>query len=217
MGFAVDHLFVMCDVGAPEAGTLLDIGLAEAAPNRHPGQGTANRRFFFENAYLELLWIESPEEARAPEVSRTGLLERWLERRRRCPFGVVLRREGGAEPLPFPTWRYRPSYLPPEFAIDVAARVTLDEPAVFCLDLAGAPRRIRSDATGNRREPRLLTGLRMSLAADAPLSESSRALERIGLVSFERAAPPAAVLEFDGGRGGQAADLRPRLPMSLQW
>jgi hypothetical protein len=28
----------------------------EDSSNTHPGQGTANRQFFFNNAYLELLW-----------------------------------------------------------------------------------------------------------------------------------------------------------------
>jgi hypothetical protein len=44
----------MCSKGAPEAEALLRVGLREGAGNTHPGQGTACRRFFFENAYLEL-------------------------------------------------------------------------------------------------------------------------------------------------------------------
>ncbi|MGH8238896.1 MAG: hypothetical protein ACREXP_18010 [Steroidobacteraceae bacterium] len=49
----VDHVFVSASVGAPEGDRLLDLGLVEGSPNRHPGQGTANRRFFFANAMLE--------------------------------------------------------------------------------------------------------------------------------------------------------------------
>jgi hypothetical protein len=54
VGFCLDHVFVMCSKGAPEAEALLRVGLREGAGNTHPGQGTACRRFFFENAYLEL-------------------------------------------------------------------------------------------------------------------------------------------------------------------
>ena len=43
----VDHVFVSASVGAPEGDRLLDLGLLEGSPNRHPGQGTANRRFFW--------------------------------------------------------------------------------------------------------------------------------------------------------------------------
>lgn len=50
---AIDHLFVCCAPGAPEADTLVGLGFHEGSGNTHPGQGTANRRFFFRNAYLE--------------------------------------------------------------------------------------------------------------------------------------------------------------------
>jgi hypothetical protein len=51
---AVDHFFVCCAAGAPEAEALTQRGLREGSSNTHPGQGTANRRFFFENLYLEV-------------------------------------------------------------------------------------------------------------------------------------------------------------------
>jgi transcriptional regulator with XRE-family HTH domain len=44
----IDHLFVCTSPGAPEADPLLAMGFIEGAPNRHPGQGTANRRIFFD-------------------------------------------------------------------------------------------------------------------------------------------------------------------------
>ena len=62
----LDHVFVMCDVGAPEAAALHALGLREGSPNTHPGQGTACRRFFFGNAYLELVWVTDAAEAQAP-------------------------------------------------------------------------------------------------------------------------------------------------------
>ncbi len=137
MGLAVDHVFVCCDVGAPEARALIDLGWPEGAPNTHPGQGTANRRFFFRNAYLELLWVTEAEEARSEMVGRTRLWERWSRRRSgACRFGVVLRREGANESdLPFRSWSYRPTYLPAGWAIEVARDLRLDEPELFYLDV----------------------------------------------------------------------------------
>lgn len=61
----VDHVIIFCDVGAPEADVLLARGLHEGPGNTHPGQGTANRRFFFPNVYLELLWVDHPAEAQS--------------------------------------------------------------------------------------------------------------------------------------------------------
>lgn len=48
----LDHIFICVQPGASEAEALIDFGLTEGSPNRHQGQGTANRRFFFRNAFL---------------------------------------------------------------------------------------------------------------------------------------------------------------------
>ncbi len=63
MPFELDHFFICTDVGAPAAAALMALGFVEGAPNTHPGQGTANRRFFFDNAMLELLWVHDEAEA----------------------------------------------------------------------------------------------------------------------------------------------------------
>jgi Glyoxalase-like domain len=69
---AIDHVFICCSVGAAaEADALVRLGLHEGTPNTHPGQGTACRRFFFENAYLELFWVADKREAQADEVLPT--------------------------------------------------------------------------------------------------------------------------------------------------
>jgi hypothetical protein len=65
MTAVLDHVIVFCSTGAPEADDLVRLGLREGLPNTHPGQGTANCRFFFQNAYLELLWVSDPKEFRA--------------------------------------------------------------------------------------------------------------------------------------------------------
>jgi len=88
----LDHVFILCDEGAPEAEALLRIGVREGTGNTHPGQGTACRRFFFTNAYLELLWVVDSVEAGSEPARRTRLLDRWaLRRAGACPFGVMLR------------------------------------------------------------------------------------------------------------------------------
>ena len=63
MSFELDHLFILVAAGGPEAARLSELGLVEGAVNRHPGQGTACRRFFFHNAFLELVWVDDPAEA----------------------------------------------------------------------------------------------------------------------------------------------------------
>jgi hypothetical protein len=76
----LDHVFVCVAPEAPEADTLAAFGLVEGTPNTHPGQGTANRRFYFRNAMLELVWVEHEDETRSPIVAPTNLWERWRYR-----------------------------------------------------------------------------------------------------------------------------------------
>lgn len=75
MGIELDHVFVCVAAGAPEGNRLTTFGLIEGTPNSHPGQGTANRRFFFRNAMLELLYVHDEREARSPLVAPTRLWE----------------------------------------------------------------------------------------------------------------------------------------------
>jgi len=46
MPIELDHVFICTAPGAPCAEEIVQLGLHEGAPNQHPGQGTANRRFF---------------------------------------------------------------------------------------------------------------------------------------------------------------------------
>jgi hypothetical protein len=73
MTVELDRAFVCTALDAPEADLLVAFGLAEGTPNTHPGQGTANRRFYFRNAMLELVWVRDEREARSPLVAPTRL------------------------------------------------------------------------------------------------------------------------------------------------
>jgi len=72
----LDHIFFFVRPGGREAGALARAGLREAYRRRHPGQGTANVCYAFDNAFLELLWVEDWDEINSPAVARTKLAER---------------------------------------------------------------------------------------------------------------------------------------------
>jgi hypothetical protein len=219
----VDHVFVSASVGAPEAQRLIDLGLVEGSANRHPGQGTVNRRFFFANAMLELIWVEDEAEARseAEPARRLHLWERWSGRDgAACPFGVCLRpSEGRADVAPFPAWDYRPAYWPVGYP--VANNSTVDaEPLVFYIH---AHRRIDT-APADQRQPyqhalpiRELTSVRMFAPGATTPSAAMLAVLESGAFSFQPATRPRLELGFDGERQGQRADLRPELPLVLLW
>ena len=133
MAFEFDHLFICTDIGASEAALLLSFGLLEGSSNKHLGQGTANRRFFFRNAMLELLWVDNPEEAQSEDICRTRLWERWINRKKTCPFGICLRSStSNDDTTAFSSWAYRPPYLPETMSIAVGTNSdVLTEPMLF--------------------------------------------------------------------------------------
>src|SRR5271163_2159594 len=95
MPLEVDHACIACASGAPEGDALLRAGFVEGSANTHPGQGTANRRFFFENFMLELIWVADPAEAQSAQTRRTRLWDRCSRRESAVsPFGIVFRAAG---------------------------------------------------------------------------------------------------------------------------
>ncbi len=129
------HIFVCAAVNGPEAEVLRDAGLVEGTPNTHPGQGTANRRFFFERGMLELIWVHDPDEARSDTASPTQLWERWSNRGSTSnPFGICFSSlQGAGSGLPFASRVYQPAYLPPDRCIRFADTMPLAEPEMFVL------------------------------------------------------------------------------------
>jgi hypothetical protein len=218
--FELDHVLIWVSPRAPEAERLVEFGLTEGSPNVHAGQGTANRRFFFRNAMLELIWVDDETEARAPRTARLGISARWRHRETGAsPFGLCLRRRPGAPP-PFPTWPYRPAYLPAGVVIDVAttSRRTR-EPLVFL----AATRRPDADPAPVRQPLRHAAGVREVTAArfHAPgagaWSATVRAVEAAGIATFSRGSEHRLELGFDGERQGGTADFRPHLPLVFHW
>jgi hypothetical protein len=223
MALELDHVLICTAAGAPEADELVRFGLVEGAPNRHPGQGTANRRFFFDNAFLELLWVDDAAAAQSPLVAPTGLWERWSRRAGGAsPLGVCFRPAAGAPPErpPFPAWEYRPPYLPAPLAIHMAAdSADAAGPLLFYLAF-GRP--ARSADAAHRQPLDHGAGVRTIAAASftspGPISPAARTIERLcPEVTFAQGAAPLVELTFDSPHAARTADFRPRLPLVFRW
>lgn len=228
MTIELDHIFIFSEVGAPEADELVAFGLSEGAPNTHPGQGTANRRFFFHNAMLELLWVHDEREVRSPPITPVRLWERWKYHfTGYSPFGICLRSKdtrralsGRPAALPFATWEWRPPYLPPGTRIDVAAGTAASEPLLFATPYSGRPDALPEE----RRQPIVhpkgfveITELCITLPTGEPISGSVRALRQVGVLSLETGNDHLAEIEFDHACQGKSVDFRPSLPLRFRW
>jgi hypothetical protein len=220
--FELDHLFVWVSPGGPEADHLAAAGLTEGEPNAHPGQGTACRRFFLRNAFLELVWVDDPAEAQGEATRPAGLWPRFAGRGAGAsPFGVALRpSRPGVGGAPFPGWEYRPAYLPASLAIHVGAGVPASEPWWFYLAFGRRP----DDPGWSPRQPldhpagvREVTGVRLAGPGLGAPSGVARAVAAAWPVGLAEAPDHLGEVTFDEGGLGRAVDLRPALPLVLRW
>jgi hypothetical protein len=209
----IDHVFVRVSPGGAEAELLRAFSLSEGSGNVHPGQGTANRRFFFANAFIELLWIADAEEVANAQTRPTMLRERLSpnDTGAASPFGICFR-----PAATFDTWDYAPSYLPPGMSIGIAADTPLSEPMWFCTSSGKAPEQFAAD----RREPLdhaaglgSITSLRCTMPSRAALSPAALAS------GIELAQGDAHLLEisFDHAARGLSKDFRPALPLIFHY
>lgn len=211
----LDHIFIMCDVDAPEAMALTTAGLVEGLPNVHPGQGTACRRFAFPRQYLELVWVADATEAQNHRTRRTRLWERWsLRRREACPFGLVFRIAGGTTTAPFPTWSYTPRYLPVGVSLEMADDTPICEPE-FCI-LPPGSRRV--DRPQQPAVPGIaITHLHLGTPRGVLKASASRWAASAGVISASREEEYVLTVTFDHADAQRSVDLRPILPLVLAW
>ncbi|NEO25441.1 MAG: VOC family protein [Kamptonema sp. SIO4C4] len=219
MAFELDHILLCTDIGAKAADSLTAFGLQEGTANTHPGQGTANRRFFFHNAMLEFLWVHNPAEARSETVARTHLWERWEQRNHGvCPIGIGLRPIGSAATITFSHWQYQPPYLPNSTSIAVATNSHwLTEPLLFQIPFGQRPDAEPTQPLHHRLGLREITRVTLVSPTTHPPSSEFQTLIESQTVILRRGRDYCLELGFDQEQQGQQADFRPDLPLLLRW
>jgi hypothetical protein len=172
-------------------------GLTEGSGNTHPGQGTANRRFFFANAFIELLWIEDEGEVASAVTAPTRLRERLSGGADVSPFGICYRPSADQSAATFATFAYTPSYLPPGMSIDIARDTPLSEPMCFFFRPATAP----ESWEGARRQP----------------LQHATGLQRITDIAYTTGDGHLLEITFDNAAQGLQKDFRPTLPLIFRY
>lgn len=215
----IDHVFLRAKRNSPEADLLIAFGLTEGGGNIHPGQGTENRRFFFRNAFIELLWVSNQSEAKSEMTRATQLYERLTEDSI-SPFGVCFRPSLGEVDIPFPVWSYAPIYMPKGMSIGIGSDVPLSEPMWFYLEKGMAP----GAAPNERRQPlEHAAGVReiSSVVITRPGQEIQSAAALVaagtGNVTILEGDQHLMEITFDTGASGQRYDFRPSLPLVFNY
>jgi hypothetical protein len=220
----LDHVFVVVQPGAAaEVAALQCAGLTVASRvAQHPGQGTASRAALFENAYLELIWVDSSvaidaEHASAAQWFRDAAAWRASGH---SPFGLGLRRlPGDTAALPVPVKREVAEWLEPGTAYELLRQPGDSLAAEFFVVPASrsVPNWI---ASVRQRAPHLLQhpggGHKVTrVRVHGPVKQHPIAFRvlRPKPVEMVRTAKPLLELELDNGVRGERVDLRPVLPL----
>lgn len=223
MAFELDHIFICTDLGAPAAEQLTALGLTEGSSNSHPGQGTANRRFFFHNAMLELLWVTSEAEAISTPIRRTHLWDRWHHRNTQaCPFGICLRStDKNSKDIAFEHWDFCPPYLPEGMSITVATNSNIiTEPMLFQTPFG---RRPDTQPPQNKQPLIHRAGLkeitRVTLTSPAAKHPSRELESAVKTKQFQLREGTTYCVElgFDGEEQGKEIDCQPALPLIISY
>jgi len=148
MSIELDHIFWMVpkDEVARVVAKLSALGLKESYRRQHRGQGTSNICYCFENAFLEILWLEDEAEARSPAIERTKLADRALGNAN--PFGIAWRGDANV-----PVWDFKPPYLPEGVSIPMAvASDDADLPLLFSFPGSKPPSEMPPERHGDMQK-----------------------------------------------------------------
>jgi len=226
-----DHALI-CSPGEISAATLQELGLySSPTPIQHAAHGTASRLIFFENAYLEIIWITDPfVAARSAIATGVDILSRvhW-QQTQASPFGIGLRVQ---QLLPTSqnscTTRRRPRsaagwidkaspYLAPNnLAHPVEPLCCLVPPQITVAHLLNVTddshRHLINHPLGMRR----LTGI--TIATQTPCqSPQLGSILSAAQITVEATTYPRLELTCDSGRQGKTLNAHPILPLLLHY
>jgi Glyoxalase-like domain len=116
----IDHIFIFSDEKGTVADQLVSFGLTEGTGRVHQGQGTSNRIFYFDNFFLEIVWVHNEDEINSLLVKPTGLWQRaGFKETGYSPFGLGLVNTDQTDKLFDHEFKYQPDYFPEGMVIDI--------------------------------------------------------------------------------------------------
>jgi hypothetical protein len=119
----IDHIFIFTDDNGKIADELVVFGLTEGSSRMHVGQGTTNRKFYFDNFFLEILWVHNEEEIKSDLIKPTGLWQRaYFKTTHFSPFGLCIVNTEETESIFEKAFKYQPAYFPVGMNIDILAK-----------------------------------------------------------------------------------------------
>lgn len=194
----IDHLFIFSNNEGSEADQLLKFGLTEGSSRRHPGQGTRNRKFYFENFFLEVLGVVDQKEIQSELTANTRLWERsQFESNDYSPFGLCLDNSESSDPLFLQSQVYQPSYFPKGMSINFITNSNRPElPWTFRLPYRDQ-KNVHQEPTVHANGIKKLTSTRFEYSAEEEANAFTKHFEDLDNIAFIKGDRNHLNLEFD--------------------
>ncbi len=197
----VDHIFIISNKGQ-EADELVNFGLIEGSGRVHSGLGTENRRFFFENFYLEILWVENESETKSEHTSPLKIWERSnFNSNDYSRYGLCFENEINSDQFFKNALKFQPEYYPQGKFLEVFTHENEPHlPWVFRLPIiTGKKKNLNEPTQHNSLGIKKLTDVIFELKATELENERIAIIQNNSAVTFRASKKNLLILKFDNG------------------
>jgi len=212
MTVELDHVFILVNPKAEVADALTEIGMLEGSSNDHEGQGTSNRRFYFDNGMLEFLYVRDEREANEGPAKNLRFVER-SQNIDASPFGIIIHAgEESSKHEPFEGWKYQPKYFKEGWAFHVGENsINLCEPLCIYVPFYNEDFKPKGEQPleyNSISEVKIFTP---SISKTLVVADSAKRLK------IERGDHHAMEITFNQGTQKKSKDFNPKIPLTINW
>ena len=191
-------MFIFSNQQGKEADALVRFGLTEGSNRVHPGQGTRNRKFYFDNFFLEIIWVHDEKEVKSERIAPLQLWERANHQHNKCsPLGICLSHTEDSDELFENSLSYQPVYFPEGVAFDVLPHEEFPDLPWTCRLPLMEQKSISEEPKNHPVGIRKLTKIRLGIPNPGLHADFTAFFDHESKVTFEMTESPHLTLEFD--------------------
>lgn len=203
----IDHIFIFTNDNGKIADELVQFGLTEGSSRVHVGQGTTNRKFYFDNFFLEILWVHNEKELKSDTTKPTGLWQRADFNSTNSPFGLCIVNTDETESLFEKAFKYQPAYFPVGLSIDILRNEqNLNLPWTFRLPFKGQKKN-QTEPTEHKNGLRNLTQVEFGIKNYNEKDEFIKQFVGQQKIKFTFSEISNLTLTFDNNKNGQTKEI----------
>jgi hypothetical protein len=203
----IDHIFIFTNDNGKIADELVRFGLTEGSSRVHVGQGTTNRKFYFDNFFLEILWVHNEEELKSDTTKPTGLWQRADLNSTNSSFGLCIVNTDETESLFEKAFKYQPAYFPVGLSIDILRNEqNLNLPWTFRLPFKGQKKN-ETEPTEHKNGLRNLTKVEFGIKSYNENDEFIKQFVRQDKIKFTFSETNDLTLTFDNNKNSKTTKI----------